>query len=1316
MAVYPAGSAAIEIHPSLKGFRRDLVAELRKIDVDYKIDVHANTKTLAAEIETFRRTQESRPIDIPVRVDTKHLEAFKKSLSGAVLPNLGALAVGNLPAAATGVAALGSAIADLSGSALLLPAAFAGIGAVAATVTVGLQGMKDAFAEGEKGAEAFAKLGENAQRSVTSVKNFTDEWSNLQKSVQNNLFADVDKTFERLANTQLPKLQSGMEGVASSLNRGLLSAMNELASPASGVALDQVFGNTAKSTDILNGAVAPLITSFRTLATTGSTFLPQLAQGFTNLSERFDAFIQRSEASGNLSRWIQEGIDSAKTLGSILFNLGDSIASIIRATGDDGQSMLETFDRLTENLAAFLSSTEGQTQLATFFAEGKGQLEQWLPIIRDMGPLMLSVMDAARAWSDILMPFLQAASGLLADHPGLVQAALGAYLGFKTMAPILDGLRLATSGVTTGLDAMKRGAGDAAGAGGMGKMAGAASGLMGLFMGGGPWGIALGAGAAAIGLITTAHQNAAREAELQKQKEEELQATLDANTGKVTEQTLGAVAKDFQERGVLDRAESFGINTQALVRGSTGIDEAARAQITSQLAQTIQGNLGQAGTGATASTLRTAGISQGELAQALAGDAEAIDAFNAKMEEYQTATQNAGISLAGLRDIMPDAAESASVLGNELNGTADATGNAASQARQLAEAQQGTFELTEQGAQGFRDLGVAVRDVPDSKTVIIDAPTEDQQRRLEELGYTVTELPDGSFQVILNDEQARTAITELQKPISATFTLRFVGYDGARPDQLVAPQRSADYAGPGRAFGGPISGPGGPRDDRILIAASAGEYMQQASAVDYYGIGAMDALNTRRIPKELLRGFADGGLVDPQRAIAYAKSHDGEPYVYGGLDCSGYLSGIFSQLTGQSTRFVTNSNFPGMGWVSGFDPNGFSIGTDGGSGMNGHMAGTLYGVNVESDGSNGIQYGRTADGATAFPRVYHWPGAGGMEGSAQVPLPGVPDSGTAGGSATDSATQSQAADSRTSQQEEDSGPPESISAQAIGAKAGSIIASGILDFFGLSNSVLSETNVYNQAYNKTVAGLDARGKKRSGSGTATTTPSVQSSVPTPSTDPIQGAFAKYGWGEGEQWEASKWIIQKESGGNPKARNPQSGAYGLGQFLGHENDKYGAMGAYSDDPSLQAGAMAEYIKDRYGDPMKAKQFWEANGWYRYGGMVSGRGGPMDDANLIHASTGEWITNALSSAAAPALLGAVNSSPSLAGELDAQFRASAEWGRGGVSIGSASAGGRAGGSVTNFNFPGTRVANVEDLVELGERRAAMASIGALSAAPA
>ncbi|MBR7191918.1 phage tail tape measure protein [Gordonia sp. SCSIO 19800] len=63
------------------------------------------------------------------------------------------------------------------------------------------------------------------------------------------------------------------------------------------------------------------------------------------------------------------------------------------------------------------------------------------------------------------------------------------------------------------------------------------------------------------------------------------------------------------------------------------------------------------------------------------------------------------------------------------------------------------------------------------------------------------------------------------------------------------------------AGGGSVHGPGTKTSDDVLIAASAGEFMHQASAVDYYGLAAMHAVNDRRVPKEMLAHFAEGGPI-----------------------------------------------------------------------------------------------------------------------------------------------------------------------------------------------------------------------------------------------------------------------------------------------------------------------------------------------------------------------------------------------------------------------------------------------------------------------
>jgi|SRR6185437_346990 len=86
----------------------------------------------------------------------------------------------------------------------------------------------------------------------------------------------------------------------------------------------------------------------------------------------------------------------------------------------------------------------------------------------------------------------------------------------------------------------------------------------------------------------------------------------------------------------------------------------------------------------------------------------------------------------------------------------------------------------------------------------------------------------------------------------------------------------------------------------------------------------------------------------------------------------------------------------------------------------------------------------------------------------------------------------------------------------------------------------------------------------------------------------------YGWSTGAEWTALNNIVMAESGWNNTAQNPSSTAFGIGQFL----DSTWATVGYkkTSDPVTQIAAMLAYIKQRYGDPIKAWNFHLANGYY------------------------------------------------------------------------------------------------------------------------
>lgn len=117
-------------------------------------------------------------------------------------------------------------------------------------------------------------------------------------------------------------------------------------------------------------------------------------------------------------------------------------------------------------------------------------------------------------------------------------------------------------------------------------------------------------------------------------------------------------------------------------------------------------------------------------------------------------------------------------------------------------------------------------------------------------------------------------------------------------------------------------------------------------------------------------------------ALDWARTQVGKPYGWGAVgpsayDCSGFMAAIINVMYGRSPhrRLGTTATFPWAGMEPGMGP-GLSIGSTKNAGDgNGHMAGTIGGVNVESRGGRGVVVGPEARGAQdrLFNSIYHMP-------------------------------------------------------------------------------------------------------------------------------------------------------------------------------------------------------------------------------------------------------------------------------------------------------------------------------------------------------
>lgn len=455
MPQYNAGEGRIRLVPDASGFKRKSETELKKLDLTARVNLEpSNLAQASADIKRWKAQQERDGLKIPVQIDersidqaTRQVSKLKKdlggSLSSAMVWNAGALGLGSLPAIATALTSVAGAIQQVTQAGLVLPGVFAGGAASIGTFALGLSGMSDALtavneaADGtpeaiEKANKALAGLAPNARDVVTTLADLKPAFDGLRGTVQQNLFAGISQSIKTLADNDLPVLQKGLGGIATAWNGTLKQLGTSLGSDSSKGLLDRILGNTADAQNRFTKAIDPLINGIGTLAAAGTDALPRIADGLTDVAKRFETFITAADQDGRLDKWINDGLDGLTNLGNILLNLGTTFTAITKAAGG-GEGLLGTLEKGTKALSDFLNSDTGQEKLRQFFKEGRDQLDKWLPVLENLATTFGSVYNAAKEWTDALLPALNGVLTVLNSIPGGVETVVTAFLAWKTM-------------------------------------------------------------------------------------------------------------------------------------------------------------------------------------------------------------------------------------------------------------------------------------------------------------------------------------------------------------------------------------------------------------------------------------------------------------------------------------------------------------------------------------------------------------------------------------------------------------------------------------------------------------------------------------------------------------------------------------------------------------------------------------------------------------------------------------------------------------------------------------------------------------------
>ncbi|WP_304439113.1 transglycosylase family protein [Mycobacterium sp. NAZ190054] len=253
--------------------------------------------------------------------------------------------------AAVGLTQLAGAAAMAAQSLWLLPGAIGAIGAAFGTIKLATVGLDDAFSnmgDPEKFAESLRELAPSAQQFMLSIQNMMPALTNLKNATQDAFFDGVGPQLNQLANAFLPAIQQMTTGVASAFNQMFAGVTSQLMTPGTSGAIQEFLNNVAASFQQLAPAAAPLTQALADIMAVGSGVLPQLATAAAQAAQSFATFIAEARASGDLQRWLSQGLEALNMIGQIAWDVGRAFMALAPVGAELLPTLVDGFNTLAE--------------------------------------------------------------------------------------------------------------------------------------------------------------------------------------------------------------------------------------------------------------------------------------------------------------------------------------------------------------------------------------------------------------------------------------------------------------------------------------------------------------------------------------------------------------------------------------------------------------------------------------------------------------------------------------------------------------------------------------------------------------------------------------------------------------------------------------------------------------------------------------------------------------------------------------------------------------------------------------------------------
>lgn len=403
---FQAGRVSIQVVPDTSNFKKDLIAELKKIEKQLTIEIPVDVDMKSALAQLKVLDQQIKAIDKHININA-NVKGTGAQLSDVAKK---ASAAGEGFDKMSRAALIGYAVLILIAPAL----------ALIATLIAGLPSLLLA------GGAAFAAIALGMDGFKKAAQAFTPTVEKLKESLSANFTRTLTPAFESL-NKLFPLLDEGLNRVADGIGSVITQVFEFLTSMRGMVQLQAVLNGTAEFFQKLAPAITEGTKAFLTLGAAGAQQLGVLADVLARFSSGFNIAVQNLVADGSFQSAI---LGIAKVLDSVFRLFNNLFEAGVRAMGALGGPIATLLDGFGSALVSLMPAL---SELSALIFNVLGEaLKAIVPAIQELTP-------AFTVLARIVGTLLSAAIKILEPILGAVAKILGTVLlnALKALEPIL---------------------------------------------------------------------------------------------------------------------------------------------------------------------------------------------------------------------------------------------------------------------------------------------------------------------------------------------------------------------------------------------------------------------------------------------------------------------------------------------------------------------------------------------------------------------------------------------------------------------------------------------------------------------------------------------------------------------------------------------------------------------------------------------------------------------------------------------------------------------------------------------------------------